>query len=172
MGRVLDSSTGKPVPDARLTLSGFEGTALTVDGRDAAFKSWPLPAGEGLLEVHVTAPGYKSFSQVLPRGAAGSQTPLNVQLAPADQVDTTILKGSLTNRKTGEVLTQGGLFIPKLRRKVLVDAQGNFSVSLKPGAYDVVLFAQGYHSQRKRLRMREGDVFILDAAMQLRRRAR
>ena len=171
-GHVVDSATGKPVADAQLTLSGFGQTRLAVNGRDGGFTSWPLPAGTGMLEVHVTAPGYKDLVQGVPRGTAGTVAPLTLTLVPADQINTGVLKGTVSDAATGEALAKASLFIPKLRRKILVGEGGTFSLSLKPGPYDVVVFAPGFASQRKRLRILEGDVFILNVEMERQSRHR
>ena len=45
---------------------------ITVDSSTGAFKSWPLPVGEGLLKLSVRAPGYRETTEVVSKEASGN----------------------------------------------------------------------------------------------------
>lgn len=77
-GRVADQSTGQPLPDALVTLSGGSGVERLVVGADGAFEFTGLPVGN--YAVRAERPGYLAANagEGIPGGAG---RPINLSVA-------------------------------------------------------------------------------------------
>lgn len=167
---VVQSETDKqPVTNATITIVGDETSALAVNYKDGSWRSWPLAAGGGLLQLAISAPGYHKLEKTMPRGAAGEVTELNVQLKPASEAMTGQIRGSLKDARTGKALS-GQVFIPTLGTKMRVKKDGVFQGPVKTGRYQVLISSKGYVTQKKEIEIRAGDVVILNVDLVGRRR--
>ena len=162
-GVVTDRVTGQPIPDASVQI-GNAASPMAVDRKTGEFKSWPLPVGQGLVEVRVDAPGYRGVKEMTPQGGDGEVRKVALQLDPANVPLTGEIRGKIANAKTGRKVS-ADVFVPALKIKVQSDKNGEFSVTVTPGEYDVIISAKGLVSQKKRLKVRPGDVLILNVDM-------
>jgi translation initiation factor IF-1 len=54
------------------------------------------------------------------------------------------------------------IFVPVLAQKVAAEADGTFQATLKAGHYQVLISAKKYLTQKKEIRIRNGDVVIMN----------
>ena len=161
-GQVLDDVTGRGVPEATVTLAGFAETPLIVDYRTGNFHSFPVPSGSGLLRLEVRAPNYQPNVQMLKRGAPNSQLKLDFRMLLADRPAMGKLQVIFKNAHTSQSIAGAMAFIPSLQQKILANAEGSFVTDVKAGHFDVLLSAPGYHTQRRKLTLHDGEVVILN----------
>ena len=162
-GVVADKATGEPIPDASIYI-GNAVSPITVNSKTGEFKSWALPAGGGLVELRVQAPGYRDGKEVVPSGGGGEVKKLAIGLESTNRPVTGEIRGKATNAKTGRQV-RAEVFIPALNIKVRASKTGEFSMTVTPGEYDVLISAKGLSTQKKRLKVRPGDVVILNVDM-------
>lgn len=160
-GSVVDQSSGQPVGSATVSFSGEDGSPIAVDYRTGEFLSYGLNSGEGIVQVTVDAPGYRSTSKQLQNGKDGETLEFVVKLQPLGVAAKGEIKGSLKDGRSGKPL-RGRVFIPVLDQKVRAGANGEFRESVKAGRYQVLISARGYITQKKEIEIRAGDVVILN----------
>ncbi|HET6346139.1 MAG TPA: carboxypeptidase regulatory-like domain-containing protein [Myxococcota bacterium] len=170
-GKVLDASSGKPVPHALVRVSGFD-SLLTTEEATGAFTVWPLPVGAGLVQVSAEAYGYGSLQQTLPRGAPDEVKEVFIGLRPVSHALIGTFKGSIKSAQTGRPVATAEVFIPALGQHIPATAGGTFEVSVKAGRYQVLVSAPGHLTQTKELTLRDGEVVILNIDLQARRKNR
>ena len=168
VGKVVDDQD-KPVPNAKIYVSGFAETILAASG-EGAFRSWGLPAGEGLVQLKVVAAGFRSAEETFPRGAEGEVKELVVTLTSDAQALLGELRGSLKDARDGTSIAEGKIFIPGLRKGVTTDGEGAFRVDLQAGEYQVLISAEGYITQQKKIYIRAGEAVILNVDLRPKRR--
>jgi hypothetical protein len=156
-GAVIDGKTDKPVWNARVTLEGEEASSLAVNPADGTFRSYKVIAGKHVLTA--TADGYapaKVEVQVAADGTAEAQ----FKLASRSSVVPGTLRGTV-KALTGK-LRQATVLIPEVDKSISVEADGSFTISLKPGEYKIVVSAKGLRTQTKSIRIQEGSTVILN----------
>lgn len=168
-GNVFNALTEEPVRGATIAVTGVASSPLAVDPNTGAFTSFPLPVGEGLVQVKVEAPGFQPVTETLSRGGADEVKQLTLKLQPSGEAAKGLLRGSLKNARNGRSL-KGQVFIPVLGRRIRTDPQGQFEASLKVGRYQMLVSGRGFVTQRKEIEIRAGDVVILNVDMRPRRR--
>ena len=164
-GKVLDAQTLRPVLDSVVTISGFEQTPLQVDYKTGAYHSFPIPTGDGLIQIKATAPNYKANEQTVARGKPNEDKTLLINMLRDDRPAMGKLRGSLKDGRTGKPVPHGTIFVIALQQKIQADEKGNFSADVKAGRYDVLVSAPKYATQRKKLIIRDADVIILNVDM-------
>lgn len=162
-GAVVDGTTGEPVTGARLTFSDFQNTVLAGDLRSGQFATWPLAAAGEPMTVHIEAPGYGSTTQAINRGTPGEVKQLTLRMDSNAQVAQGSIKGSIKDGRTGRPVRHAVVFIPVLNKRVDTAEDGAFEADVRVGLYQVLISAKGYVTQKKQVRVREGDVVILNA---------
>jgi len=166
-GTVTNALDKKPIAGASVTLSGFDDIGLATD-KDGRWKSWPLPVDVGLLQVSVTAPGYKPGKQTLPKGPANTIRQLPLALTSIDSKVPGQLRGQLNDQASGNPL--GGLItVPAQKKKVEVGAEGTFTVELPAGRYTIIISNPRYQTQTKEITIGAGEVVILNIDLTKRR---
>ncbi|MCC6749633.1 MAG: carboxypeptidase regulatory-like domain-containing protein [Deltaproteobacteria bacterium] len=161
LGRVLDARTGQPIAHGRVELEGTKASGLAVDAADGSFRTYPLSPGPHA--VVATAEGYeRARAEVQIR--SGGEAQVELKLSPRDRVTPGTLRGTL-KAVGGKDLPDATILIPELDRTIPVDRDGNFTVSLKPGEYRLVVSAKGYRAQRKTIRVSEGSTVILNVEL-------
>ncbi|MEZ0312370.1 MAG: collagen binding domain-containing protein [Myxococcota bacterium] len=163
-GAVLDQTSGDPVGSAVVTLGGYETSPLAVDFQTGKFHSFPIPVGEGLIKVTVSAPNYRPAEQTIQRGTGDQTTQLTFKLQSLGEAATGQMKGSIKDGRSGKPL-KGEIFIPALGKRLTSDKDGLFDAELKSGRYQVLISAPKYVTQKKEIEIRAGEVVILNLDM-------
>ena len=162
-GVVVDKVTGDPIRDASIRI-GDAVSEITVNSGTGAFKSWPLPVGDGLVKLYVRAPGYRETTDVVSKEAAGKVKKVTLALESTDRPVTGEIRGVVQNGKTGKPM-QAKVFVPVLSRQVETDNKGRFSLIVPPGEYDLLITVSKFVTQKKRIKVRAGDAVILNVDM-------
>ncbi len=163
-GAVFDQTSGDPVGSAVVTIGGFETSPLAVDFRNGKFHSFPIPVGEGLIKVTVSAPNYRPSEQTIARGTGDQVTQLTFKLQAFGEAASGQIKGSIKDGRSGKPL-KGEVFIPALGKRLTSDKDGVFEAELKSGRYQVLISAPKYVTQKKEIEIRAGEVVILNLDM-------
>lgn len=167
-GTVVNSTSKEPIGSATIKIAGFDGTLLAVAYEKGTWASWAIPAGEGLLQVSASAPGYRPAEQTIPRGAPDEIKTVDFALQPAGEDAKGQIRGSLKDSRTGRAV-KGQIVIPSLGQKVQVEEDGTFTADVKEGRYQVLISARGFVTQKKEIEIRAGDVVILNVDLLARR---
>ena len=153
-GRVVDES-GTPVPDAAVTLSLGELAEEYRTAADGSFRFEVEAQGEGTVAVE--SPGFDRVKRTV--AVAGKDVAVDeVVLRPA--VPAGELKGlirGLDGKPVAAAVTVEGTEIT-----LKTDAQGSFSVDVPPGSYVVQIEADGFVGQRRRVRIENRGVTVLN----------
>jgi len=159
-GTVTSSADQRPVADATVKLSGFEGVVLA-SGKDGKWKSWPLPLDDGILKVSVTAAGFRPAEQMTPKGPANETKQLTLALTPTDKAVPSQLRVQLKDRATGKSV--GGLVtIPSLGKKLPVAGTGTLETELPAGRYNLIVSSPHLQTQSKEITLVPGELVILN----------
>ncbi|MEZ4271273.1 MAG: carboxypeptidase-like regulatory domain-containing protein [Myxococcota bacterium] len=160
-GTVVDNATLQPITDASVVLTGKDVSPLSVDPENGQFKSYPIATGNGLLQILATAPGYKEGEATVPLGTEGEVKEVTLKLIAEGKIPLSILKGSLKDARSGKPV-KGQIFIPALGKRIRTDKNGQFSANVKAGRYQVLVSSRGFSTQKKDIKLRPGDVVILN----------
>ena len=158
IGQVVDSRSGKPVWNARVRV-GDDVSWLAVDPQSGNFRSYKLPHGKRTLVV--SAKGYHEQRVDV---SVGSGADVEVKLAPSAEIRPGTIRGTV-KAVGGRRLRRATILIPELDKTIRPSRRGAFSISLKPGEYKVVVSARGYRTQRKTIRVVEGETVILNVEL-------
>lgn len=160
-GAVFDQASGDPISSAVVTIGGYETSPLAVDFNTGKFHSFPLPVGEGLIKVSVTAPNYRPTEQTIARGTGEQSAQLTFKLQSFGEQALGQIKGSIKDSRSGKPL-KGEIFIPALNKRLTTTAEGTFEADLKAGRYQVLISASKYTTQKKEIEIRAGETVILN----------
>jgi hypothetical protein len=159
-GSVIEQRSGDAVRDAAITVSGFEGTRLTVDNR-GAFRSWPIPVTEGLVSLHVRAPGYEPSELTIPSGRPGETVKVAFSLVREDDKVPALVRGTTKDARSGRPVS-AEIFVTTLGTRYRTDAAGQFELSVPRGKHELLISAAGYVTQKKVVTVRPGETIILN----------
>lgn len=163
-GVVTHAVTKRPLRDATVTVSGFEKTVL-VTSSEGSFQSWPLVVGSGNLQISIQAEGFQPSTQTINKGPAGSVTPLAIALTPiTGKMPPGILRGQMTDAQSGKPI-KGMVVIPSSRKRIAASVEGTFEVTLNSGEFGVIISCSGYVTQKMQIKLRSGEVVILNVDM-------
>lgn len=157
-GAVIDGRTGKPIWNARVRI-GAEVSSLAVDA-NGKFTSYKMPVGPHKLVV--SAHGYHETTVDVTLAAEGATQ--TIKLSPRAAIAPGTIRGTV-KAMGGKKVRKATLLIPEIDRTISIGRDGAFTVSLKPGEYKVVVSARGYRTQRKTLRVVEGETVILNVEL-------
>jgi hypothetical protein len=166
-GVVSDSTSGAPIREATIRISGSESALLTDD--QGAFVSWPIGVDDGLVRVSASAPGFRQAQRDMTKGPAGETRSVALQLVPLDKKLNGTVRGSLRDKGSG-MPVMGTLTIPSLGKKVHTTVEGNFTVDLPAGPHRLLIKAADMKPQEKQLTIGPGEVVILNIDMTPQRR--
>ena len=154
-GLVLDSSTHKPVPQARIVLQDYPQAPLRV-GPDGSFTSFPLPRDGAPVDGVVRAYGY--LDQRL--HVQDLQPAVQVNLQPEPKASTGSMHVFVRDGRSGAVVA--GARVAVGGKTIATDAQGECVVQLQPGLVHVVTNADRYVSQNSQIEIQVGSTVILN----------
>jgi hypothetical protein len=166
-GGVTDLTTGAPIREATIRISGSDSALLTDD--QGTFVSWPIGVDDGLVRVSAIAPGFRQAQQELTKGPAGETRGVSFELVPLGKKVNGTIRGSLRDKGTGMPVV-GTLTIPGAGKKVFTTVEGNFTVDLPAGRHQLLITATDMKPQEKRLTIGPGEVVILNIDMTPQRR--
>jgi hypothetical protein len=137
---------------------GGEATFVT---EHAQGKFTTCPADPGPVKVTVAMEGYKQeTTAVLSTGKP--TVPVTIKLAPAKGKTFGTLKGTVRSA-TGQPL-KAKITIPARRKKARAK-KGKFELRLATGVFDVIVTMPGYVTQRRKVKLKTGDIVILNVEL-------
>jgi hypothetical protein len=153
-GKVVDES-GTPVPDAAVTLSLGDLEEEYRTAADGSFRFEVQVKGEGTVVVE--SPGFDDVKR--PVAVAGKDVAVDeVVLRPA--VPAGELKGLIRGLDGKPVAAT--VIVEGTEITLETDAQGSFSADVPPGSYVVQIKADGFVGQRRRVRIENRGVTVLN----------
>jgi hypothetical protein len=159
VGTVVDANTGKPLGGARVKVGGKEKATFVTEPERGKFTT--CPADPGPVKVTVAMEGYKQeTTAVLSTGKP--TVPVTIKLARARGKTFGTLKGTVRSA-TGQPL-RAKLNIPA-RRKRIRAKKGKFELRLATGVFDVIFTMPGYVTQRRKIKLKTGDLVILNVEL-------
>ncbi len=151
-GRIYDIYNGKPL-EAKVSFVATEIPAITSNPTTGFFRSDNVPAG--LVAVRIEKDGYFPEERAI-EVEDGGVTKLNIGLSSLEMKG--ILKGTVTDKKTGQPVTATVTFTRGERPTINVDGTtGQFQTELPVGTYEVKVDAPGYVVQTSTFAISKGD---------------
>jgi hypothetical protein len=150
---IIDRESGAPLP-AMISVRDSEYAASDAGTLNLV----QLPSGP--MEIKVTAPGYRSTSEVASVVAGITSAVAIAMTREAKRVPAT-LSGRVRSTVGGKPI-QADLELPKLKIKTRANAEGSFSFRVEGGVYLVKISAPGYLSQSKSVTVKDGDQAIFN----------
>jgi len=158
-GAVVDSVAGTPVVDAIVTIDGVESSPLAVNGADGSFQTYPLAANRP-YKLKVVANGYNTGEVNAVVGVDAVRT-VEVALVQTDAEQFGELRGAIKSAD-GKPL-EASIVVTGVKGRFTTDpATGSFSCKLPVGDHTVAIGAPGYRAQKKKVKIRPGDVVIIN----------
>ncbi|MDC0714313.1 carboxypeptidase-like regulatory domain-containing protein [Stigmatella sp. ncwal1] len=150
---VTDKRDGTPVPGAVLLVGERElrgGASGQVRLEDVT---------PGPVSVRVSAPGFQPMEEAA-LIVAGQEAVLPIQLVPTRRVGYATIAGRV--RSTGGRSLVAWLVIPTTKVRSRTNAQGSFSLKVRPGTYRIIISAKGHLKQTKSVTVRDGEQAIFN----------
>ena len=161
LGKILDNRTGRAVWNAMVRVEGQTASNQAVNPQDGRFRTYEVPAGAHVLLVG--ADGYEALRKPVAVNS-GAETEVTILLKPRKKVPPGTLRGTIKDTR-GRTVKGVTMLIPELDRTIQVPEAGDFTLTLKPGEYKVIISAPRYRTQRKSIRIQEGDTVILNVEL-------
>jgi prenyltransferase beta subunit len=141
-GRIIDSATGMPVPDAVITF--LAGDWMGTSGADGVFTIVDIDPGSH--EISITAPSYldQGYRALVLPGMTNDLG--DIYLTPAPSVST--ITGIITDAETGEPIVGANVTIRDTALSATTDAAGFYSISgVDLLSFQIKASATGYNSR-------------------------
>lgn len=151
---VVDKHNNQPVPNAQVVVGNKQ---LKTDAAGQVRVGELTP---GPISVKVSAPEFQSVEDAAVV-IAGKESEMSVPLAPAKRMGYSTIAGRVRSTLQGRPLV-ATLVIPSAKVKTRTDAQGAFSVKLKPGTYHIIISAKGHLTQTKSVTVKDGEQAIFN----------
>lgn len=160
-GLIKDARSGKPVAAAMVRVEGEAASSQTINPQDGSFRTFGVKAGKRTL--FVAADGYVGVRrEVVVRPGGG--TDVELQLKPSQGPLNGTLRGTIKDT-AGRTVKGATVLIPTLDKTLEVPKEGQFRLMLKPGEYQIIISAPRYRTQRKSIKIQEGDTVILNVEL-------
>ncbi|MFH1807129.1 MAG: carboxypeptidase-like regulatory domain-containing protein [Pseudomonadota bacterium] len=159
-GTVVDVASRSPVVDAVVEVVGAESSPLTVNGADGTFVTFPLAANRP-VKLKAVAAGYDVGEANAMVGADAVRT-IEISLTKTGAAQFGEIRGNIKGADGGPL--EASIVITGLKdgRFKTDKATGAFSFQVPVGDHSVAVGAAGYRTQKKKIRIRPGDVVILN----------
>lgn len=156
-GVVIAASSKNPVGGANVSVG--ENSTQTDEKGAYTFAA----VGPGPVKVRVEAQGFNQADEVAQVPPEGEAT-LDVTLEALGKGSPATVRGLIRSR-TGEAV-KANVVIKGVNKKVPVNAEGRFVVTIPGGDYFFVISAPGYVSQTKKVTLADGDQAIFHCELQ------
>lgn len=155
---VLERETGAPMRDVPVTIAGAQ--HRSDEQGQVRLEALPL----GLVQISATQAGYKNAEEIA-QIALGQESAVTLKLSPAKARVPGVIRGQI--RSTLKKRPVAALLrIPQAQLEVRADADGQFSVRIAPGAYQVIISSPGYAAQTRQVTLHDGDRVIFNVDLQ------
>jgi hypothetical protein len=155
---VVHKPDGSPASDAVVTVKVGTFEKRADAAADGKFKVDGIPEGDG--EVEISAEGTETVKKPVHFGA-GSTADLDVGLSKAmPQGEVRGLIRSFNGKGLAAAIR-----VEPLGVETKADAQGSFKIDVPPGDYEVVIRADNYKEQRRKVHVDQNGVTVLNAEM-------
>jgi hypothetical protein len=151
---VVDKRNNQPLQDAQVVVGAKELKT------NAAGQVQVGALAPGPISVKVSAPEFQSVEEAAVV-VAGKESEMSIPLAPAKRIGFATISGRVRSTRQGLPLV-ATLVIPSAKVRTRTDAQGAFSVKLKPGIYRIIISANGHLPQTKSFTVRDGEQAIFN----------
>ncbi|MBN1204981.1 MAG: carboxypeptidase regulatory-like domain-containing protein [Myxococcaceae bacterium] len=151
---VVDKRDNQPLTDVPVVVGGK--TLRT----DAAGQVKVGGLAPGPVMVNASAPEFQAVEEAAVI-VSGKEAELAIPLVPAKRVGFATISGQVRSTQQGRPLA-ATLVIPTARVRTRADAQGSFSLKLKPGTYRIIISAKGHLTQTKSVTVRDGEQAIFN----------
>jgi hypothetical protein len=159
-GSVVDATARTPVVDAVVEVVGADASPLTVNGADGTFVTFPLEANRP-FKLRAVATGYDAGEINAMVGADAVRT-IEIPLTKTGAVQFGEIRGTIKGANGAPL--EASIVVTGLKdgRFKTDAATGAFSFQAPVGDHSVAVGAPGYRTQKKKIRIRPGDVVILN----------
>lgn len=142
-GRVTDSAINIPLKNVAINIAGKPEYSTQTDTQGRFELKGLLPAN---YSIEYQAAGYQSATQSVEVVVAQVTNIGDIQLQKLP--DVAVVSGVITDAKTNQVISTAKVAFTKdnIVNEVLVDASGQYSLTLQPGSYSFAITANGYQS--------------------------
>ena len=146
---VVHDVLNQPIPEGSVVIDERADAPLALE-RDGTFSTLPVVVQGNVLRIEARALGYKSQQQNVTLNA--NQTQVEVAFVMPVNENTSIVRGTIFNKRTGKPLPHATVFIPNVGTgPYKVDAHGAFSLPLRDGHYQIIFSAPGFASIKRQL---------------------
>jgi hypothetical protein len=155
---IVHKEDGSPAPDASVTVRVGEFTKRAEPAADGKFTIEGIPQGEGELEISA-------------EGAETVKKPIRFSGGAAEAVDVALPKAMPQGEVRGLIRSFNGhglaasIRVEPIGVEAKADAQGSFKIDVPPGDYEVVIKAEHFKEQRRKVHVDLNGVTILNAEM-------
>jgi Carboxypeptidase regulatory-like domain len=154
----VHKADGSPASDATVTVRVGEFTKKAEPAADGKFTIDGIPQGEGELEV--SAEGAETVKKPM-KFSGGAAEPVDVALPQAmPQGEVRGLIRSFNGRGLA-----ASIRVEPIGVETKADAQGSFKIDVPPGDYEVIIKADRFKEQRRKVHVDLNGVTILNAEM-------
>jgi hypothetical protein len=159
-GRLLAEDGRAPVAHARVTLHPASGQAHdTVTGDDGSYAFDDLDPGEASVEITATG-----FAPVARKVTLGSGPPVSLDVPVAKALPIGQVRG-LVRDFAGKPLRGATIHVEPVGAQAHVGTDGTFEIDVAPGSYVVVIHADGYADQKRRVAVERDGVTMLNVEL-------
>jgi translation initiation factor IF-1 len=160
-GKVINAKTGEPLGDAKVLIKGKNTSIFLTDKDKGAFLG--CAADPGPVKITVSRDGYHNQDEAVLINKDPT-IPVTIKLKPIEGKTYGTLKGTVRS-VTGAPL-RANIVIPtqKIRLKAK-KGTGNFQIEVGTGVFDVLISKKGFITQRQKIRIKHGDVVILNVEL-------
>lgn len=151
---VVDKRDNQPLADAPVVVGDKE---LKTDAAGQVSVG-SLKAGPVLVKV--SAPEFQPVEEAAVV-IGGRESEMSVPLVPIKRLGYATISGTVRSTRQGRPLV-ATLVIPSAKVRTRTDAQGTFSLKLKPGTHKITISAKGHLTQVKSVTVRDGEQAIFN----------
>jgi hypothetical protein len=166
-GQLLDDQQ-EPLTEAEVVLTTPDGAEqATITDAEGRYRFEDVPAGPVTLVARA-----RGFEELRWQLDAAPNMPAPEPMALTPRPPSGVIRG-LARSFDSEPLAARVRVLDKRGREVVstrADAEGRFEIPLPPGSYRVVIDAEGYRGQKRRVRIRDGSVNILNVDLREQKR--
>ena len=148
----VTSSTGQPIPNAAVAIGSLE---LTTDDNG----HFATELDGGAMTIDAVADGYEP-----------GKAQITIAAGAAGDVTVTLQRKVRQGQLRGQVLSFAGKPVPGATvtvgdKSTTTDADGNYSIDLPAGAFEVTIQAAGFTTQKRKVNVKLDAVTVLNADM-------